>query len=123
VNQVDHPVRHADGAATEAALAGVAREHAGRLAAALMRVTGDFATAEDLVQDALETAMRRWPTEGIPARPDAWLFTVARNRGLDVLRREKNYRAKLAQLSWPLESATDVLVVFVPLAVRAYQRR
>jgi RNA polymerase sigma factor (sigma-70 family) len=107
VNPVDHPLRHADGAAAEAALAGVVREHAGRLAAALMQVTGDFAAAEDLVQDALETAMRRWPTEGVPARPDAWLFTVARNRGIDVLRRENNYRAKLAQLRWPLESATD----------------
>jgi RNA polymerase sigma factor (sigma-70 family) len=107
VNQADPPLRRSDRAAEHAALAGVVHEHAGRLAAALMRVTGDFATAEDLVQDALETAMRRWPTEGIPARPDAWLFTVARNRGLDVLRRENNYRAKLAQLDWPLESATD----------------
>jgi RNA polymerase sigma factor (sigma-70 family) len=107
VNQADPPLRRSDRAEEHAALAGVVHEHAGRLAAALMRVTGDFATAEDLVQDALETAMRRWPTEGIPARPDAWLFTVARNRGLDVLRRENNYRAKLAQLDWPLESATD----------------
>ena len=107
MNQADHPIRPADRADAEAALAGVVREHAGRLAAALTRVTGDFAAAEDLVQDALETAMRRWPTEGIPARPDAWLFTVARNRGVDVLRRENNYRTKLAQLRWPLESATD----------------
>jgi RNA polymerase sigma factor (sigma-70 family) len=107
VNQADQPLSRTDGAEAKAALAGLVREHAGRLAAALTRVTGDFAAAEDLVQDALETAMRRWPTEGIPARPDAWLFTVARNRGLDVLRREKNYRAKLAQLQWPLDSATD----------------
>jgi RNA polymerase sigma factor (sigma-70 family) len=107
VNQADHPLRPVDRAEAEAALAGVVREHAGRLAAALTRVTGDFAAAEDLVQDAVETAIRRWPTEGIPARPDAWLFTVARNRGLDVLRREKNYRAKLATLNWPLESTPD----------------
>jgi RNA polymerase sigma factor (sigma-70 family) len=107
VNQADPRLTGADRAEEHAALAGVVREHAGRLAAALTRVTGDFATAEDLVQDALEIAMRRWPTEGIPARPDAWLFTVARNRGLDVLRRENNYRAKLAQLDWPLESAPD----------------
>jgi len=106
VKQVDRPLRPADPEA-DAALASVVREHAGRLAAALTRVTGDFAAAEDLVQDALETAIRRWPTEGIPTRPDAWLFTVARNRGLDVLRRQKNYRAKLTQLNWPIESATD----------------
>jgi RNA polymerase sigma-70 factor (ECF subfamily) len=90
-----------------AELASVVREHAGRLAAALMAVTGDFSTAEDLVQDAVVTALRRWPTEGIPDRPDAWLFTVARNRGLDVLRREANYRAKLAQLQWPAEPEPD----------------
>jgi RNA polymerase sigma factor (sigma-70 family) len=74
---------------------------------ALMAVTGDFATAEDLVQDAVVTALRRWPTEGIPDRPDAWLFTVARNRGLDVLRREANYRTKLAQLQWPVQPEPD----------------
>jgi RNA polymerase sigma factor (sigma-70 family) len=93
--------------ATRDELAGVVREHAGRLAVALMAVTGDFSTAEDLVQDAVVTALRRWPTEGIPDRPDAWLFTVARNRGLDVLRREANYRAKLAQLQWPVQPEPD----------------
>jgi DNA-directed RNA polymerase specialized sigma24 family protein len=97
-----------NGAGTSnAELASVVREHAGRLAVALMAVTGDFSTAEDLVQDAVVTALRRWPTEGIPDRPDAWLFTVARNRGLDVLRREANYRAKLAQLQWPVQPEPD----------------
>jgi len=92
---------------SHAELAGVVREHAGRLAVALMAVTGDFSTAEDLVQDAVVTALRRWPAEGIPNRPDAWLFTVARNRGLDVLRREANYRTKLAQLQWPVQPEPD----------------
>ncbi|GAA3119868.1 RNA polymerase sigma factor [Planomonospora alba] len=82
-------------------LARVVREHAGRLASSLMSLLGDFSAAEDLVQDAVETALRRWPAEGIPDRPDAWLFTVARRRGLDVLRREMTYRDKLAQLCWP----------------------
>jgi RNA polymerase sigma factor (sigma-70 family) len=88
-------------------LARVVREHAGRLAVSLMHVTGDFAAAEDLVQDAVVAALRRWPTEGIPERPDAWLFTVARNRGMDVLRRESNYRAKVAQLQWPVRPEPD----------------
>jgi RNA polymerase sigma factor (sigma-70 family) len=88
-------------------LARVVREHAGRLAASLMSLLGDFSAAEDLVQDAIETALRRWPVEGVPERPDAWLFTVARRRGLDVLRRESNYRAKLAQLTWPAPAARD----------------
>jgi RNA polymerase sigma-70 factor (ECF subfamily) len=88
-------------------LARVVRDHAGRLAASLMHLLGDFAAAEDLVQDAIETALQRWPVEGIPERPDAWLFTVARRRGLDVLRRETRYREKLAQLQWPVPAEPD----------------
>ncbi|MEU8061198.1 RNA polymerase sigma factor [Microbispora bryophytorum] len=88
-------------------LARVVREHAGRLAACLVSLLGDFSAAEDLVQDAVETALRRWPVEGVPDRPDAWLFTVARRRGLDALRRETNYRAKLARLRWPQPGEGD----------------
>jgi len=93
--------------ASHAQLARVVRQHAGQLAASLIHVTGDFAAAEDLVQDAVVAALRHWPVEGIPQRPDAWLFTVARRRGLDALRREGNYRAKLAQLQWPVQPDPD----------------
>ncbi|HEV8555719.1 MAG TPA: sigma-70 family RNA polymerase sigma factor [Actinophytocola sp.] len=93
--------------ASHAQLARVVREHAGQLAASLMHVTGDFATAEDLVQDAVLAALEHWRVEGIPERPDGWLFTVARRRGLDRLRREDNYRAKLAQLQWPVQPDPD----------------
>jgi RNA polymerase sigma-70 factor (ECF subfamily) len=85
----------------------VVRSHAGQLAAALMQVTGDFATAEDLVQDAVLAALQHWPVEGIPDRPDAWLFTVARRRAVDLFRREDNYRNKLAELQWPVQPAPD----------------
>jgi RNA polymerase sigma factor (sigma-70 family) len=93
--------------ASDAQLARVVREHAGQLAASLMHVTGDFATAEDLVQDAVLAALEHWPVVGIPERPDGWLFTVARRRGLDRLRREDNYRAKLAQLQGPVQPDPD----------------
>ena len=83
------------------------RDHAGRLAAALVRVTGDFGTAEDLVQDAVLAALEHWPVEGIPDRPDAWLFTVARRRAVDQLRRAGNYRAKLAGLRPPAPAEQD----------------
>ncbi|MEH1128023.1 RNA polymerase sigma factor [Micromonospora sp. CPCC 206061] len=92
---------------SHAELARVVREHAGRLATALMHLTGDFAAAEDLVQDAVLAALHHWPSEGIPDRPDAWLFTVARRRGLDVLRRQETYRDKLAQLRWPVQPDPD----------------
>jgi RNA polymerase sigma-70 factor (ECF subfamily) len=88
-------------------LASVVRQHAGQLAAALMRVTGDFATAEDLVQDAVLAALQHWPAEGIPDRPDAWLFTVAKRRALDGFRRADNYRAKLEQLQSPVQPVED----------------
>lgn len=102
------PAEHAvDRPEATRALERIAREHAARLAAALVRVTGDFSAAEDLVQDAVLAALQRWPHEGVPERPDAWLAVVARNRGLDTLRREANYRAKLAQLEWPVRSEPD----------------
>ena len=88
-------------------LARVVRENASQLAASLIHVTGDFATAEDLVQDAVLAALRHWTADGIPERPDSWLFTVARRRGLDVLRREHNYVTKLAQLQWPVQPEPD----------------
>jgi RNA polymerase sigma factor (sigma-70 family) len=86
---------------TEVELARVVREHAGRLAASLVSLIGDFTAAEDLVQDAIEAALQHWPHEGIPANPDGWLYTAARRRGLDVLRREARHRDKLALMRWP----------------------
>ncbi|ORC05266.1 RNA polymerase subunit sigma-70 [Mycobacterium persicum] len=56
------------------------RESYGRLLALLAAPTGDIAGAEDALADALERALIRWPAEGIPANPDGWVLTVARNR-------------------------------------------
>ncbi|MGN9777516.1 RNA polymerase sigma factor [Micromonospora sp. H33] len=92
---------------THAELARVVRDHAGRLAASLVPLVGDFTAAEDLVQDAIEAALTHWPVEGIPDRPDAWLFTVARRRGLDQLRREHRHRQKIALVPWPAEPQPD----------------
>jgi RNA polymerase sigma-70 factor (ECF subfamily) len=92
---------------SHAELARVVRDHAGRLAASLVPLVGDFATAEDLVADAVEAALRHWPVDGIPDRPDAWLYTVARRRGLDLLRRESRHRDRLALVPWPAEPEPD----------------
>jgi len=74
----------------------VAAERAG-MVASLIRLTGDWDLAEDCVQDAVEKALIRWPQQGMPRSPVAWLTTVARNRALDVLRRRHTERAKLQQ--------------------------
>lgn len=81
-----------------AAIARVAREDVGRLVATLTRLVGDFDLAEELVQEAIITALEHWPVDGVPDVPAAWLLTTARRKGIDRLRRESRYREKLAQL-------------------------
>jgi RNA polymerase sigma-70 factor (ECF subfamily) len=75
------------------------RHEAGRLVGALTRLLGDFDVAEEAVQDALAEAVARWPAEGIPERPAAWLQRTARNRAIDRLRREARGREKLALIA------------------------
>ena len=70
-----------------AALADAYRDEWTRVVATLIRATSDWDVAEDAAADAFERAARRWPSEGVPDNPGAWLTTVARNRALDVLRR------------------------------------
>jgi RNA polymerase sigma-70 factor (ECF subfamily) len=65
----------------------VARESYGRLVAFLAARTRDVAGAEDALSDAFAAALRTWPTDGVPANPEAWLLTVARRRQTDAARR------------------------------------
>jgi RNA polymerase sigma-70 factor, ECF subfamily len=76
----------------------VFREEWGRLLATLVRILGDLDLAEEVAADAVATAVQRWPNEGVPNRPAAWLLTVARRRAVDILRRDKVLAAKLALL-------------------------
>ncbi|MBO0780928.1 MAG: RNA polymerase sigma factor [Ktedonobacteraceae bacterium] len=85
----------------------VFREEAGKLVGALVRILGNFEVAEESVQDALLIALERWPIEGIPSQPGAWLLTVARRRAIDQLRREARYRDKLAALEYPIVQEPD----------------
>jgi RNA polymerase sigma-70 factor (ECF subfamily) len=75
----------------------VFREEYGRAVAVLVRVFGDVDIAEEAVQDAFTTAVRRWPTEGLPPSPAGWLITTARNRAIDKLRREATRDQRHAQ--------------------------
>ena len=62
------------------------------------RLTRDLDLAEECTQDAYAQALQTWPQTGIPDRPGAWLTTIARNRALDVLRRESVLRRALPLL-------------------------
>src|SRR5689334_10571793 len=64
------------------------RAESGRILATLIAATGDFALAEDALQDAMLAALRQWPAEGIPRNPPAWLTQIARHRAIDRLRRD-----------------------------------
>lgn len=81
------------------------RTAAGRVLATLIGVCKDFELAEEALQDAFTIALERWPTEGIPDNPPAWLTTTARNRLIDRLRRQQTYARKLAALQAELQPA------------------
>ncbi|HET6997607.1 MAG TPA: RNA polymerase sigma factor [Solirubrobacterales bacterium] len=74
------------------------REESGRAVASLIRVLGDFDLAEEAVQEAFIVALERWPRDGVPSNPGAWITQVARNRAIDRLRRDRNLREKTAIL-------------------------
>jgi RNA polymerase sigma-70 factor (ECF subfamily) len=64
------------------------RRESGQVLASLIRTLGDFDAAEDALQEAVIVALERWPRDGVPDRPGAWLLTTARRKGIDRLRRE-----------------------------------
>ncbi|MGX1372226.1 RNA polymerase sigma-70 factor (ECF subfamily) [Streptomyces canus] len=76
---------------------GVFREEYGRAVAVLVRFLGDIDLAEEAVQDAFTTAVRRWPETGVPPSPAGWIITTARNRAIDRLRRESTREARHAE--------------------------
>jgi RNA polymerase sigma-70 factor (ECF subfamily) len=71
----------------------------GRIVAGLIRLTGEWTVAEDATQDAFASALTRWPIDGVPERPAAWLTTTARHRAIDLLRARRTQEAKLGLLA------------------------
>jgi RNA polymerase sigma-70 factor (ECF subfamily) len=78
----------------EGSVARAFQEEWGRIVATLIRSTGDWDLAEECAQDAFARALERWPRDGVPDNPGAWLTTTARNRARDRLRRAQTGRAK-----------------------------
>src|SRR5205814_4241327 len=79
----------------------VFRDEWGRVLAALIGFLGDFDLAEEAAQEAFAVAAQRWPHEGTPSNPGAWIFTTARNRAIDRIRRDRTLAAKTKLLDVP----------------------
>jgi RNA polymerase sigma-70 factor, ECF subfamily len=73
------------------------REESGRAVATLIRIFGDIDLAEDAVQEAFTIAIDKWPVNGWPPNPGAWIVTTARNRAIDRLRREASRHERHVQ--------------------------
>jgi RNA polymerase sigma factor (sigma-70 family) len=100
------------------------RHEAGRMVATLTRIFGthNLAMAEDVVQDAFCRAFEVWKVRGVPENPSAWLMATAKNRAIDVLRRERTARtfepelSRIVQSEWTL--ATGVEELFATDAIK-----
>jgi RNA polymerase sigma-70 factor (ECF subfamily) len=86
----------------------VFREEWGRVLASLIGLLGDFDLAEEAAQEAFTIAAARWPEQGTPASPRAWLVTTGRNRAIDRIRRERLLAEKTRLLDEPGLVETDL---------------
>lgn len=82
----------------------VYRSESRRVLATLIRLLGDFELAEDALHDAFAVALEKWPKEGIPAKPAAWLVSTGRFKAIDTLRRRARHDASLTTLAEELEA-------------------
>jgi RNA polymerase sigma-70 factor, ECF subfamily len=92
----------------------VFRDEWGRVLATLIGFLGDFDLAEEAAQEAFAIAAERWPREGTPANPRAWLVTTARNRAIDRIRRDRTLAEKTRLLDVPEAIEADVNETTIP---------
>ena len=83
------------------------RAESGRILATLIRLLGDFDLAEDAVHDAFATALERWPLDGVPANPRAWLISTGRFKAIDALRRRARFDESQEKITTQIENAAD----------------
>jgi RNA polymerase sigma-70 factor (ECF subfamily) len=93
---------------TPAEIDRIFRDESGRAMATLIRLLGDFDSAEDALQDAFAVALERWPAAELPSNPRAWLVNVARNKAIDRIRRQIAFRGKQQELLREIELAAPV---------------
>jgi len=83
------------------------RVDSGRILATLIRLLGDFDLAEEVMHEAFATALRLWPSSGIPGSPRPWLISTARFKAIDTLRRRARFDASQDQLVRHLEAQSS----------------
>src|SRR3989440_10182946 len=83
----------------------VYRSDSRRVLATLIRLLGDFDLAEEALHDAFTAAIERWPRDGTPANPRAWLVSTGRFKAIDTMRRRARFDASLTELAERLEAA------------------
>ena len=96
--------------AAHGTVAAVWRIESAKIVAVVARMTRDVGVAEELAQDALVSALEKWPTDGIPSNPAAWLMTAAKNRALDHLRHAKLAAQKHEEIGHDLEAQQALIV-------------
>jgi len=89
---------------THRAIDAVWRIESPRLIAGLARIMRDVGLAEELAQDALVSALEKWPNEGVPDNPGAWLMTAAKHRAIDKIRRSKLIQRKHEEIGHEIEA-------------------
>ncbi len=89
------------------------RDEWGRVLAALVGFLGDIELAEEAAQEAFAIAAERWPRDGAPANPGAWLVTTGRNRAIDRIRRDRTLAAKAHLLEMP-EAEEEIEMSAIP---------
>jgi RNA polymerase sigma factor (sigma-70 family) len=99
------------------AINAVYRIESARLIAGLVRMVRDVGLAEELAQDALVTALERWPEAGVPENPGAWLMATAKHRAIDLLRRGKLLERKHEQLGHEVDSERELAVADLEAAI------
>jgi RNA polymerase sigma-70 factor (ECF subfamily) len=97
-----------DIADAQSAVADAFQSEWGRVVAYMIRVSGDWDLAEECTQDAFAKALERWPRDGVPTNPGAWLRTTARHRAIDRVRRAKLFAGKLEEVAVLGPSGGDV---------------
>ena len=95
------------GAAAHAMVESVYRAESRRVLATLIRLLGDFDRAEEALQDAFAAAVERWPVDGVPRNPRAWLVSTGRFKAIDAMRRRARFDASQEEIARRLEADTQ----------------